>query len=233
VGARTLLHVRLCGLFLHVSGIGGAVPADNNESQISFKENEVNSTTSVANRTRSENIMSNKTLIIVAHPNLAESQIHAAWLARLAEASLPVSVRNIYQIYPDWDIDAASEQALLENHDRVFLQFPLYWYSVPPLLKKWLDEVFAYGWAYGPGGNKLTNKQIGLIVSTGSVASAYQRDGRIGHTLAELLRPMEQTIRFVGAHYLPLLALQGANQTLTEETLDRSANKYLRHVQAQ
>ncbi|WP_396125955.1 NAD(P)H-dependent oxidoreductase [Brevibacillus laterosporus] len=25
---------------------------------------------------------------------------------------------------------------------------PFYWYSSPPLLKKWLDDIFTHGWAY-------------------------------------------------------------------------------------
>jgi len=176
--------------------------------------------------------MNRKTLVILAHPKLGESQINAAWRSRLQEASHPVTIRDIYQMYPDWNIDVAAEQALLESHDRIFLQFPMYWYSVPPLLKKWLDDVFAYGWAYGPGGNRLKEKEMGLVISTGSPESAYQTDGRVGHTLAELLRPLEQTFRFVGARHLPTFALQGANQVIAADRLRRSANQYIAHVQA-
>jgi putative NADPH-quinone reductase len=180
----------------------------------------------------SEEITSKKTLVILAHPNLAESQINAAWRSRLEEAPGSVTIRNIYGLYPDWNIDVAAEQALLESHERIFLQFPLYWYSTPPLLKKWLDDVLAYGWAYGPGGNRLAHKEIGLVVSTGSPEGAYQTDGRVGHTLVELLRPLEQTARFVGARYLPLFALQGANHVMPADQLSRSANDYIEHIRA-
>ncbi|MEM5389689.1 NAD(P)H-dependent oxidoreductase [Paraburkholderia phymatum] len=176
--------------------------------------------------------MSKKTLVILAHPDLAGSQINAAWRARLEEAATSVVIRNIYELYPDWNIDVAAEQALLESHERIFLQFPLYWYSTPPLLKKWLDDVLAYGWAYGPGGNLLAHKEIGLVVSTGSPEAAYRADGRLGHTLAELLRPLEQTARFVGARYLPVFALQGANHIIPAEQLRRNANDYVEHIAA-
>lgn len=176
--------------------------------------------------------MSGKTLIILAHPDLAGSQINSAWRRRLEEAALSVTIRDLYKLYPGWDVDVAAEQALIESHERIFLQFPVYWYSAPPLLKKWLDDVFAYGWAYGPGGNRLVGKEIGLIVSTGSPASAYQANGRLGHTLDELLLPFEQTIRFVGAHYLPVFALQGANHSIPPDQLSRSANDYLEHISA-
>jgi putative NADPH-quinone reductase len=175
--------------------------------------------------------MSTKTLVILAHPDLAGSQINAAWRSRLDEASVPVTIRDIYQLYPNGDINVAAEQALLESHERIFLQFPVYWYSAPSLLKKWIDEVFTYGWAYGPGGGRrLVSKEIGLIVSTGSPESAYQPDGHLGHTLDELLRPLEQTIRFVGARYLPVFALQGANHVIPEAQLSHSADNYLKHV---
>jgi putative NADPH-quinone reductase len=174
--------------------------------------------------------MSGKALVILAHPDLAGSQINAAWRSRLDEASVPVTIRDIYQLYPNGDIAVAAEQTLLESHERIFLQFPVYWYSAPSLLKKWIDEVFAYGWAYGQGGKHLANKEMGLIVSTGSPESAYQTNGRLGHTLAELLRPLEQTIRFVGARYLPVFALQGANHVIPEDRLSRSADSYLEHI---
>jgi len=176
--------------------------------------------------------MRKKTLVILAHPKLAGSQINAAWRARLEEAASSVVIRNIYELYPDWNIDVAAEQALLESHERIFLQFPLYWYSMPPLLKKWLDDVLAYGWAYGPGGNRLAHKEIGLVVSTGSPEAAYRADGRLGHTLDELLRPLEQTARFVGARYLPVFALQGANHVIPADQLRRSANDYIEHIWA-
>ncbi|OUL77806.1 NAD(P)H-dependent oxidoreductase [Paraburkholderia hospita] len=177
--------------------------------------------------------MSKKTLVILAHPNLVESQINAAWQSKLEEVSDSVTIRNIYRLYPDWNIDVAAERALLESHERIFLQFPVYWYSAPPLLKKWLDDVLGYGWAYGPGGDMLAGKEIGLVVSTGSPEAAYQSDGRLGHTLDELLRPLEQTVRFVGARYLPVFALQGANRAIAADQLSRSADDYLKHVRAQ
>ncbi|MEU3281800.1 NAD(P)H-dependent oxidoreductase [Streptomyces antibioticus] len=37
------------------------------------------------------------------------------------------------------------EPAPLHVHSTVVLQFPFYWYSTPPLLKQWLDQVTPYG----------------------------------------------------------------------------------------
>lgn len=44
--------------------------------------------------------------------------------------------------------DVAREQARIDNADALVLVFPVYWWSMPGLLKGWIDRVFANGWAY-------------------------------------------------------------------------------------
>lgn len=81
-----------------------------------------------------------KALVILAHPNFAESRGNKVLIEAIQ--SLPfVKIHDLYEQYPDWQIDVQFEQELLKNYDLVVLQYPLQWYSVPPLLKKWMDEV--------------------------------------------------------------------------------------------
>ena len=61
-------------------------------------------------------------------------------------------MRDMYQLYPNFDIDVKTEQKILEVSDRIVLQFPIYWYQTPALMKQWFDVVFEYGWAYGSTG---------------------------------------------------------------------------------
>jgi len=63
-------------------------------------------------------------------------------------------------IPPDFNIDGATEQAALLGADRIVLQYPMYWLSCPPLLKKWLDDVLTFGWAYGSTGTALHGKEL-------------------------------------------------------------------------
>ena len=49
----------------------------------------------------------------------------------------------------------------------IVLMHPIQWYSMPALLKLWLDEVLTYGWAYGPGGSALKGKDLWLVATTG------------------------------------------------------------------
>ena len=77
--------------------------------------------------------MTKPTLIILAHPDLSESQINASWYAKLIEQAPCLRFHDLYRTYPHWNIDVAAEQALLEQHERIIFQFPMYWYSVPPM----------------------------------------------------------------------------------------------------
>lgn len=81
-----------------------------------------------------------KTLIIFSHPYLSRSRINAYMLN--AVQGLPdVAFRHIDALYPDGKIDVKAEQLALEGADNIVFQFPTHWYSVPGLLKIYLDEV--------------------------------------------------------------------------------------------
>ena len=139
-------------------------------------------------------------LQILAHPYLEKSRANRLMLG--VTAQLPgVRRHDLYDCYPDFFIDVGVEQGLLQNHRLVVLQFPFYWYSVPPLLKEWFDAVLTFGFAYGPGGTALQGKILLPIVTTGGGAGAYERGGHNRFTMAELLRPLEQTAALCGMHY--------------------------------
>ena len=74
------------------------------------------------------------------------------------------------------------------------LQFPIQWFSCPSLLKKWLDEVLTYGWAFGSNGeNKLKNRKVALAVTAGIKESDYCQAGEYHYTLEQLLSPYHTT----------------------------------------
>lgn len=170
--------------------------------------------------------MTAETLVILAHPDLAGSKINAAWAAALAPHADRVTVHDLHAAYPDGVIDVAAEQALVRAHGRVIFQFPMFWFSTPPLLKRWFDEVLGYGFVYGPGGDALEGKSIGVAVSTGGKAEAYRAGGQNGWTLDELLRPIQATARFCRADYLPVFTLNGAMWGVGEAEIAASARAY-------
>ena len=104
-----------------------------------------------------------------------------------------MTVRHLDALYPDRRIDVAAEQAVLMAHDRIVFQHPFYWYSTPPLMKQWLDELLTYGWDYGPGGTQLEGKEWLSAISTGGPADSYTAGGYDTFSMSELLKPLQQT----------------------------------------
>lgn len=175
--------------------------------------------------------MPHSTLIIAAHPDIANSTVHAAWLRAVRQAGV-AHVHEIVPAYPDGVIDIRKEQRLVEAHDRIILQFPIFWYSVPAFLKSWIDEVLSYGWAYGHNGDAFVGKELGLAYSTGTAADAYRAGGRNRFSMSELTKPLELTAIFIKARFLPSYILHGANAEFTDRELEESALGYLAHLTA-
>lgn len=131
------------------------------------------------------------------HPNLEQSRVNKALVEEAKKEG--VVVRDMYTMYPDGKIDVNTEQKALEETDTIILQYPIYWYSSPALMKEWEDRVLEYGWAYATDKPALVNKTIEIAVSTGAVEEQYTKDGKAGLSLKEILAPMYATIRFLGA----------------------------------
>ena len=170
-----------------------------------------------------------KTLVILAHPNLKDSIINKAWKNRLAKES-NITIHDLYEKYPDGHIDVAYEQQLLLNHEKIVFQFPFYWYSSPSRLKEWQDVVLTYGWAYGSEGTKLHGKEFMLAISTGGPEEAYQAGGYNVYSMSELTKPFQAMANLTGMKFLPTFTTQGV-RVLTEEEVQESAEKFVRHLQ--
>jgi glutathione-regulated potassium-efflux system ancillary protein KefF len=157
-------------------------------------------------------------LVLAAHPNWRESRVNRRLVA--AAARVPrVQLRDLYAIYPDYDIDVPAEQAVLASAGLVVLLHPIQWYSMPALQKLWLDEVLTYGWAYGTGSTAaLQGKDLWLAATTGGAASSYHPQGYNRYFFDAFLPPYEQTAALCGMRFLPPLLLHGA-RTASEEAV--------------
>jgi len=169
-----------------------------------------------------------KTLVLVFHPDLTASRANRR-LAEEIKQQDNVTVHYVYQAYHDEKIDVAAEQRLMEAHDRIVLQFPFYWYSTPPLLKKWEDDVFTYSWAYGSTGNKLHGKELLIAVTTGDTKESFLPEGAVKYSVLELLRPLQATSNIIGTRYLKPYILYGVGR-LSDEQLEQSAKDYVAYA---
>jgi glutathione-regulated potassium-efflux system ancillary protein KefG len=165
-----------------------------------------------------------KILIIFAHPRLERSRANMLLLKHIPDQD-NITLHDLYEKYPDFNIDVEAEKELLGRHDVIVWHHPFYWYSCPPLLKQWIDMVLEFGWAYGPGGIALKDKLIFNTITTGGARESYGPEGHNRFTIKELLAPFEQTARLCKMTYLPPFAVQGTHK-LTDEQLLGFAEQY-------
>ena len=155
-------------------------------------------------------------LVLVAHPQMEQSRANRK-LMRAARALPGVQVRDLYALYPDYLIDIEAEQAALARATLVVWQHPIHWYSMPPLMKLWVDEVLGFGWAYGPGGSALRGKDLWLVASTGGPEDSYRPQSYNRYFFDAFLPPYEQTAALCGMRFLPPLLLHGAHRLTPEQ----------------
>jgi glutathione-regulated potassium-efflux system ancillary protein KefG len=149
-----------------------------------------------------------KLLVLFAHPALEKSRVHSRLIHHIRKLD-GLTFHDLYEEYPDFDIDIKKEQQLLLEHDVIVWQHPFYWYSCPAIVKQWEDLVLEHGWAYGSKGKMLAGKKILNAISSGGSREAYTEGGRNRFTIRQLLAPFEQTAVLCRMNYLPPYVLHG------------------------
>lgn len=142
-----------------------------------------------------------RVLVISGHPNLSESNTNQIILDSLAANIENIEIRRLDDLYPSYQIDIQEEQQALLAADTIVLQFPFYWYSVPGLLKKWMDDVFSYDFAYGSKGDKLHGKDFILSFTIGGPEESYDPLGYNHFSIAQLVQPLQQTAYLSGMKF--------------------------------
>lgn len=128
----------------------------------------------------------------------------------------------------------AAEQDKLEWCDLMIWQFPLWWFSMPGILKGWVDRVFAMGRIYGQGkiyeNGAFREKKALLSLTTGGPPGDYLKDGFNGD-LSSILRPLQRGIlEFTGFTVLEPHVVYGParlNPEEREQELRRWQNRLL------
>ncbi|BEV72621.1 NAD(P)H-dependent oxidoreductase [Paludibacterium sp. THUN1379] len=135
--------------------------------------------------------------------------------------------------------DVEEEQRKILTADAVILIFPLWWYSMPAIMKGWVDRVWAFGLAYGYQGAGNTyrygeggfaGKRAMLAVSVGGPAQDYTLRG-INGPIEQLLFPITHgTLFFPGMQVLPTFAVYGTVQ-MTDQDMAKAAQTWRRRVE--
>jgi NAD(P)H dehydrogenase (quinone) len=111
--------------------------------------------------------------------------------------------------------DVAREVERLHQADLLLLTAPMWWFSVPAMLKGWFDRVLVNGYAYGTvkaWTGPLTDKRAMLAMTCSYEQAGFRAGGSIGE-LEPLLRPLTQgTLAYCGFEVLPPFMAYAADE---------------------
>jgi len=165
-----------------------------------------------------------KTLVVIAHPDMEESRLNKTLLDAVRD--LPnVTIDNLYVKYPDFSIAIKAEQQLVIEHDYIVLQFPLYWYQCPSLMKKWFDDILMFGFAYGDDGDKLKDKKLYVAITAGSYVKPTASDVYNSFELEDIIKPFRQIAEFCQMEFAGTFLIEGS-RNISDEDLAKKAQEY-------
>lgn len=177
-------------------------------------------------------------LIISGHPRLRHSMANRLILEELS--NIPgITVYDVQTNYPDGEIDVAAEQKKLLEADLIVLQFPFIWYGMSAHFKAWVEKVFTYGFAFGPGGDMLKGKKLLLSITLGGSNEAYSAEGQHRYPVETFLLPLELFVKYCGMQCLPpvysyeMAGTPGVNEGIIKEKAKLHAQKVLRVIKTQ
>ncbi|KAM3099862.1 NAD(P)H-dependent oxidoreductase [Phormidesmis sp. 146-12] len=138
--------------------------------------------------------------------------------------------------------DIEVEQQKLLWADAVIFQFPMWWFSMPAILKGWFERVYAYGFAYGVGVHegtrwgdrygegKLMGRRTMLSITVGGRLPHYIERG-VNGAMEDLLFPIHHGILwYPGMDVLPPFVVYQADR-LTAEQYETVAQDYQQRLE--
>lgn len=147
-------------------------------------------------------------LIVSGHTDLHDSVANKKILDMLAE-QLPASRQALLsELYPDFAIDAAAEQEKLLWADVIVLQFPVFWFSAPSILHRWMEQTFLHGFSHGSTGDKLRGKKLVLSYTTGAPAEVMDFD--------PFFQFLKAAAQFTGMEYAGTVSTGGVSYQMRE-----------------
>ncbi|RLV01241.1 NAD(P)H dehydrogenase [Streptomyces griseocarneus] len=132
--------------------------------------------------------------------------------------------------------DVAAEQEKVLWSDALILQFPMWWFSAPAILKGWIDRVFTAGFGYGPllpppySEGALGGRRALISVTLGARESSFSDRGIHGR-LTDVLHPLQHGLFwFAGIAPLEPFALYGIDTDLPQDRVEAAKHAYARRL---
>lgn len=172
-------------------------------------------------------------LIISGHTDLKTSVANKAIIETLEQQLADCEIVKLDELYPDFKINVSAEQEKLLKADVIVLQFPLFWYSAPSILERWMEETFKHGFSHGSTGDKLKGKKVIVSFTAGAPAEMYTKDGAMGYDVEALLLSFKSTCALTQMEYCGHIFTGGVsygNRT-TPELIEQQKEVSRQHAQ--
>ncbi len=171
-------------------------------------------------------------LIVSGHTDLNESVANKTILKEYENLFPQADITYLDKLYPDFKIDVETEQEKLVNADIIILQFPVFWYHMPSIMERWMEESFQHGFSHGSTGDKLKGKKLIASFTTGAPKELYHKNSVMGYEIEEFLPPIKATCNltkmdFAGFVYTGGVSYQSRND---ENALSLTKQKSIDHA---
>ena len=173
-----------------------------------------------------------KILIVSGHPDLNDSFANKTILEETKKLLPEAEFAYLDKLYPDFHIDVEAEQERLLRADIIVLQYPLFWYSAPSLLHRWMEQTFTHGFSHGSTGDKLRGKQLVLSFTSGAPEEMYRTDGPQHYPIDDFLPAYKQMANLCGMEWCGYIYSGGLSYASRhdEAELARMKEKAIRHA---
>lgn len=157
-------------------------------------------------------------LIISGHTDLNDSVANKTILEIISDKMPEAEIDYLDKLYPDYKINAEAEQEKLVKADVIVLQFPIFWYSMPSLLSKWMEVTFQHGFSHGSTGDKLHGKKLLVSITTGAPEEMYKKDGAMGYEISDFLPFIQATCNLCGMEYAGFIHTGGVSYQMRQDS---------------
>ena len=173
-----------------------------------------------------------KILIVSGHPDLNDSFANKTILEETRNLLPEAEFVYLDKLYPDFRIDVQAEQERLLRADIIVLQYPLFWYSAPSLLHRWMEQTFTHGFSHGRTGDKLHGKQFVLSFTSGAPEEMYRYDGPQHYPIDDFLPAYKQMANLCGMEWCGHVYSGGLSYASRHDATElvRMKEKAVRHA---
>ena len=174
-----------------------------------------------------------KILLVVAHPNIEASIANKTIIENFISLHPETEIDELYKLYPDFKINIKKEQEKLLKADFIILQFPMFWYNAPALMRKWFEDVLEHGFAYGSKGKALQGKKLIVSITTGSPVEEYREGGIQSFTIDDLTKGFHQLANLCSMKWSGFIVTGNISPFLRDnpEQLAAIKNKLKQHAE--